>query len=90
MAGIQELIVDPAVPLHKLELIANRLLGLLPLNVPLLLQVGAHDVVKVTVGFGASGHGGRGRTAGLLVDNLLDDGSNAFCARDVSLALLQM
>jgi hypothetical protein len=89
VAGVEQLVVDAAIPLHKFQLIANRLSGLLPLDHPLPLQMGAHHVVEVAVGFGAACHGGRGRTAGLLVDDILCGLLNAFYARDVSLALLQ-
>jgi len=90
MAGIQELVVHTAVPLHKLQLVADGLLGFLPLNVPLLLQMRPHDIVEVAVRFGASGHGGRRRPTGLLVHDVLYGLGNAFYARDVSLALLQI
>jgi hypothetical protein len=90
MAGIQELVVNPAVPLHKLQIVADGLLGLFPLNLLLLLQVRAHDIVKVAVRFGPAGHGGRRRSSGLLVDDVLYGLGNAFYARDVSLALLQI
>ena len=102
VAGIKKLVVDAVVPepsapapgllrndspLCKFQLIADVLSRLLTLQLPLLLQMGAHDVVKVAVRLCASGHGGRrwAIDASRVVLYGLGDG---FYALDVSGALL--
>lgn len=87
MACFQQLLVDAAIPLGKLELSAQVLLGLLFLQSPLLFHVRPHHRVEVAVGFGAAGDGG-GRRAIELVRYIFYRLFNGFCALDVSLTLL--
>jgi hypothetical protein len=87
VARFQQLVVDAAIPLGKLELSAEILLRLLSLERPLLLHMRPHDRVEVAVGLGATGHGGWRGTIELAGD-LLYRLYNGFCALDVSLTLL--
>jgi hypothetical protein len=87
VARFQQLVVDAAIPLGKLELSAEILLRLLSLERPLLLHMRPHGRVEVAVGLGATGHGGWWGTIELAGD-LLYRLYNGFCALDVSLTLL--
>lgn len=75
-------------PLNKVQVVGQCLPLSFALELLLLLQMGAHDIVEVAVGLCASGHGGRRRAIdelGLVLWGL-DDG---FYALDVSGARLQ-
>jgi hypothetical protein len=88
MAGIEQLFIDTTVPLHKVKLIADIFPRFLPFQVLLFLQMGAHDIVEITIGLGSTGHGGRRRAIDSL-GGFFNGVDNAFYALDVSLALLQ-
>jgi hypothetical protein len=88
MASFQQLLVDPTIPLGKLELGAEVFLRLPLLQCLFLLQVGPGNGIEVAVGSGTPSDGG-GRGAMKLSRRLFEDTCYGFCVRDVSLALLQ-
>jgi hypothetical protein len=72
-----------------LQLCAYLLLGFLALQLFLFLHVCSHHVVEVAVGLRASCDSGWRRAIVFLLDSFLYGVDDSFCARDVSLALLQ-